>query len=142
MLVSDLMTTKIFALRETDTVHDAKKLMAERRIRHVPVVDDDGRFKGLVTQRDILSAGVSRLVDLDDQTAQELDLGLNLGGIMNTKVLVISPQASVREAAGLLMGNKIGCLPVLEGDKLAGILTESDYMKLVVELLDALEKGH
>ena len=140
MLVRDLMTTKLFTLRDTDTVHDAKRLIAEKRIRHIPVVNEEGVFLGLVTQRDILAASVSRLAGVDEATADELDLGLNLGGIMLSRVLSVGPGATVREAAQLMMKNKIGCLPVLEGKKLAGIVTESDYLKLVIELLDSLDK--
>ena len=140
MLVRDLMTTKVFSLLPRQNVHDAKQLMHDKRVRHVPVVSEDGLFLGLVSHRDILAASISKLAGVDAATLEELDLGLTLKELMHTEVLSISPGASVREAAQLMMDNKIGCLPVIEGRELKGIITESDYLKLVVELLDSLDK--
>lgn len=140
MRIRDLMTPHLYALKPTDSVHDAKVLMSDKRIRHVPVVDDEGNFQGLVTQRDVLAAGLSRFADADEATRGSIESGLPLREIMTTEVICGTPQTTVREAAKILMDNKIGCLPVLEGRKPVGIVTEADFMKLVVDLLDSLGK--
>lgn len=140
MRVRDLMTRNVHALSPADTMLAAKQLIAERRIRHIPILSESGDFLGLVSQRDILSAGLSRFAEVDESIRQSIDSGLPLAEIMVVDVAVVSPEASVREAAKVLLENKFGCLPVLEGRRLVGILTESDFMKLVVELLEALEK--
>lgn len=136
----DIMTTDIFTLKETDNLALARSVMNLARIRHIPVVREDMSFIGLLTHRDILGATVSRLADLDSHTQEELDLGIPVMEIMNTKVRVVSPDDSLRECAALLLEHKYGCLPVLEQEKLVGIITEADFLNLTISLLDALSE--
>jgi len=133
--VSDLMTDKVFTLQRIDTLRDVRSLMDLGRIRHIPVVDEQGRFLGLVTHRDLLSFTVSKLANIEDVVQSELESSIMVGDIMRTDVATVSPDTTLKEAATILYKNKYGCLPVLEGEKLVGIITESDFLRLAIALL-------
>jgi CBS domain-containing membrane protein len=135
----DLMTEDLIALRDTDSLLAAKKAMEEARIRHLPIIDATGAFVGLLTHRDILAASVSRLADIDDDTQEEIYSGIPLSEVMRTDVALASPDLPLRQAAEVLLTQKYGCLPVVESGKLVGILTASDFIRLSLELMDALE---
>ncbi len=142
LTVKDLMTRDIFTLQETDNLALARSLMDLARIRHIPIVDHDMSFTGLITHRDILSATVSKLAGVDPQTQEELDMGIPVQEIMNTRVKTIHPDDNLRDAAGLLLEHKYGCLPVVMEGKLVGILTEGDFLSLTISLMDALDHDH
>ncbi len=138
--VSDLMTTNLYTLSESDTLRTAKLAMAEHRIRHIPIVDGDNRFLGVLTQRDVLALTVSSLADLDAEESEALDTTIPLREVMSRNILTVDPKTSLREAAELMLERKIGCLPVVTGDYLIGILTEADFLKLVIHLVDRIEE--
>lgn len=138
--VNDLMTTNLYTLSENDTLRTARLAMAEHRIRHIPIVDADNRFLGILTQRDVLALTVSSLADMDAEEREALDTNIALREVMSRNVLTVDAKTSLREAAGLMLERKIGCLPVVTGDYLIGILTEADFLKLVVHLVDRIEE--
>lgn len=138
MKVKDLMSSPVFALRKTDTLHNVRELMQMQRIRHVPIVTNENVFVGLVTHRDLLSATVSHLADVDPETQREIDAGIPILEIMRTDPVTIPPDERLDNAARLLLNHKYGCLPVVERDKLVGILTEADFLRLTIQLLEAL----
>jgi CBS domain-containing membrane protein len=137
--VADLMTTDIFSLQDLDTLLTARSVMTLAKIRHIPIVDGENTFVGLLTHRDILAAAVSRLAEIDQQEQDELDSGIPIREIMRKGVRTVSPDMELREAARILLDNKYGCLPVLEQGKLVGILTEADFLALTISLMDTLE---
>ncbi len=137
MLVGDLMTTNVLTLHETDTLYDARRLMEQAKIRHVPVVDNRETFKGLLTHRDLLAHAISRLADINPAERTEIEIGLPVSAIMRTDVTTTTKDTALRTAAQILYANKYGCLPVLEGDRLAGIVTEADFVRLAIALLQA-----
>jgi len=140
LTVADLMTKEVFTLKKEDTLAAAKSLMQLARIRHIPIVDAKNNFIGLITHRDILAATISKLAEIDEETQQELDASIPVCEIMRTDVLTVSTKIPLKEAASLLLKHKYGCLPVVEGGKLVGILTEADFLSLTISLLEALEK--
>lgn len=137
--VQDLMSKELFQLRRGDTLRTARSMMNLARIRHIPIVDDAGVFIGLVTHRDILHATVSKFADVDRNVQDELDSGIPITEIMRTDVKTVAPQAPLRHAAELLLTHKYGCLPVLEDGVLVGIITEADFLRLTIKLMDELE---
>lgn len=140
LTVGDLMTTQLFTLLESDSLYTAKQIMEMARVRHVPIVDANDAFIGLITHRDMLSVAVSKLSDIDDSTQDELDAGIPLREIMRTDVAIVSPSMQLRDAAQILLEHKYGCLPVVEAGKLVGIITEADFLRLTISLMDALEE--
>lgn len=137
--VRDLMSSPVFSLRETDSLHTARELMTLQRIRHIPIVTVDNVFTGLITHRDILSATISKLAGLDDETQKEIDSGIPIREIMRSDITSVSPGTSLKEAAQLLLNHKYGCLPVVENGALTGIVTEADFLRLTISLMEGLE---
>ncbi|MEA4857053.1 MAG: CBS domain-containing protein [Solidesulfovibrio sp.] len=135
----DLMTEDLIALRDTDSLLEAQKAMERGRIRHLPIIDAAGAFVGLLTHRDLLAASVSRLAEIDEATQEEIYSGIPISEVMRTDVAMGTPGLPLRQAAEVLLTQKYGCLPVVEGGKLVGILTASDFIRLSLELMDALE---
>ena len=138
--VNDLMTKKVFSLQEHDNVQTARSIMNLGRIRHIPIVDGEERFVGLLTHRDLLSVTISKLAEVEDEVQNEIDAAIPIHEIMRRDVTTITPQMDLREAAELLLQHKYGCLPVVDNNRLVGILTEADFLKLTISLMDALDK--
>lgn len=140
--VDDLMTKDLFTLNKNDNLKMARSLMDLQRIRHIPIVNEKSEFIGLVTHRDILRATISQLADIDPETQGEIDSGIPVGEIMRTGIKTIDKEALLKDAAYLLLNHKYGCLPVVNEDNcLEGILTEADFLKLTISLMEALENG-
>ncbi|MEW5772067.1 MAG: CBS domain-containing protein [Thermodesulfobacteriota bacterium] len=139
LCVHDIMTREVFTLRESDTLKTARSMMSLARIRHIPIVNDRMEFQGLVTHRDILGATISRFADIDRETQDEIDSGIPIAEIMRTDVTDVSPDLPLRDAAEMLLAHKYGCLPVIEDGILVGIITEADFLKLTIRLMDALD---
>lgn len=133
MPVSGLMTRPVFALRRDDDLATLRDLMEDRDVRHVPVVDPEGDLLGLVTHRDLLRTSLVEQEDTPDFVEHEVLSHLTVGDIMTSDVETVTPEADIREAAQLMYENKFGCLPVVEGSHLVGILTESDFVRLMAQ---------
>ncbi|MBU1249293.1 MAG: CBS domain-containing protein [Proteobacteria bacterium] len=140
MTVKDVMTTKVLSLRESDSLSVARSLMDMHRIRHIPIVGVEDRFIGLITHRDLLGATISHLADVDPETQKEIDAGVPIKEVMRSDLHTVDPDDQLIEAAKTLLNNKYGCLPVVKDGRLVGIITEADFLKLTIELLDALDK--
>ncbi|WP_290923032.1 CBS domain-containing protein [Halodesulfovibrio sp.] len=137
--VQDLMSTNLFTLKKSDSLMAAKSLMELARIRHIPVVENGNIFVGIITHRDILSSTLSKLADIDREVQDEIEASIPVSEIMRSDVFAVAPQASLRDAAELLLNHKYGCLPVVEKDILVGIITEADFLRLTIDLMDALD---
>ena len=136
--VEDIMTRHPRTLAATDSLADARRLMAEIDIRHIPVLSVAGGVVGLVTHRDVLEASSSAL----DQTADERtvhDSHISLADVMTRKLDLVAPEAGLREAAMLMRNHRHGCLPVLDDDELVGIITDTDFVEVSIHLLEQIE---
>ncbi|GFK95788.1 Hypoxic response protein 1 [Fundidesulfovibrio magnetotacticus] len=140
LTVQDLMTTQVFTLLESDTLYTARQIMEMARVRHVPIVDAQDRFIGLITHRDMLALAVSKLSEIDQSTQDELDAGIPLKETMRQDVATVAPDTRLRDAAQMLLEHKYGCLPVVDDGKLVGIITEADFLRLTISLMDALDE--
>lgn len=131
LTVGDLMTSNVIAVRPGDHLGLLRDLLWEHHIRHMPVVDADGDLVGLVSQRDLLR---SALIDQSDvpEYVEDAVLGrLTANDVMTTYVERVGPDTDLRVAAQTMIDNKYGCLPVTVGDRLVGILTESDFVRFL-----------
>jgi len=132
------MSRELVTLAEDDTLADARACMERGRIRHLPVVRD-GRLVGLVTHRDMLAASFSVFAEVSAREEKRLFSRIPVGELMHD-VVSVSPESSVREAARLLLDNRFGCLPVVAKDgRLVGIVTEADFLRLAVRMLEAIQ---
>lgn len=140
LLVKDIMSKDVFYLKQTDSLKTARSMMALARIRHIPIVANGMEFRGLVTHRDILAATISKFADVDRTVQDEIDAGIPVAEIMRYDVTTVTPDTLAREAASLLLDHKYGCLPVVEGRTLKGIVTEADFLKLTIKLLAQVDR--
>src|SRR5512136_380529 len=122
---------------------EAQNLIQEKGVRHLPVVDENNRLLGIVTESDIRKAGPSDVDMLKAQEASYLLRQLKVSTFMTRKekLITITPDTIIEEAVQLMHDNKIGCLPVLEGDKLYGIFTETDALDHLVDVFGSKDKG-
>ena len=131
--VRDLMTDRVFTVGPLDDLESVYELLDSHHVRHVPVVDRDGDLVGLVTQRDLARRALGVQEDLPLSMQQEILRRRRVREIMATEVDTVEPDESLKTAAEMLIENKLGCLPVVEGEHLVGILTESDFVRRYVE---------
>jgi CBS domain-containing membrane protein len=127
------MTRELVTLKRNETLLVADDIMKLGRIRHLPVVDEDGKLAGVVSQRDLFHGGLLRALGYGTHARQQALGGLVVKEAMKTEVVTTSPDTLLSDAAKLMLEHKIGCLIVLEGDALVGILTEGDFVRLAVE---------
>ncbi len=130
MLVQDLMTTDVFTVERNEALLTANRVMTLGRVRHVLVVDEEGKLAGVISQRDLFHGGLMRALGYGTYALHKTMDGLVVKEVMTTNLITTTPQTPLREAALVMFKNKIGCLPVLDGDKLVGIVTEGDFVKL------------
>ena len=130
--VRDIMVTNVINLGRNDSLDIAKDIMSQDRIRHFPVVEE-GQLVGVVSQRDLFHASLGSV--MYGEKAQRAYLGtIRAKEIMSHPPTTISPDAPIKEAARLMVEKKIGCLPVVEGEKMAGLVTETDILREVAEM--------
>lgn len=137
MLVEDIMVTNVHTLSPKATVSEASKLLREKKIRHLPVVDEEYQVLGLVTQRIIKEALPSSLKDEPNSTI--LDAAVE--EIMIKNPIIGHPLDFVEEVALTFYDARIGCLPIVSGGKLVGIVTTTDLLYTYIELTGAHKPG-
>ncbi|EJL6341912.1 CBS domain-containing protein [Vibrio cholerae] len=137
--VEDMMTRNPHTLLRTHTLNDAKHLMEALDIRHIPVVDANKKLLGIVTQRDLLAAQESNLQRIAQAPSYTLDTPLY--EVMHTDVMSVVPQAGLKESALYMQKHKIGCLPVVAKSELVGIITDSDFVTIAINLLELQEES-
>ena len=123
--------------------YEARNLIHEKGVRHLPVVDKDNMLVGIVTDRDIRKAAPSDATLLSVQELNYLLGKLKVSSFMTPKdkLITINPDTIIEEAVQLMHDNKIGCLPVLEGSKLYGLFTETDALDHLVDIFGLKQKG-
>ena len=136
LLVRDSMTREIVTLAPDETVGTALALCRERRIRHLPVLSE-GRLVGIVSDRDLRSATPA----FGDQERAAALQEILVEDVMATDVVSVLPDDPIEQAANTMRERRIGCLPVVEGGELVGIITSSDVMSALVYLVGANEPG-
>jgi len=128
MRVKALMSPIVISVPGSTPVLEARALMLKEGIRHLLVVDD-GRVYGIVTDRDIRLNLPSPATSLSVWEVNYLLARLTVAEVMTKSVIVIDPERDAREAARIMIDHKIGALPVMEGDRLVGIVTETDLLR-------------
>jgi CBS domain-containing membrane protein len=133
--VGDLMTRDPVTLGPEADAREARDLMNEKDIRHVPVVDDSWAVIGLVSQRDIVRRALAVSDDLGLSVQDDFLRTIKLRDIMTRDVESVDADQDLASAGQLMLDNKYGCLPVVDGERLTGILTEADFVRHVTEQL-------
>ena len=138
--LAEIMTTELRTLGPDQTLGDARALMSKHNIRHIPIVKQD-ELVGLVSQRDLLSATDSSLYSVSEDQQEERENWIRVSDFMTDKVVSVDIQADMMTAARYLEKHKLGCLPVLDDGKLVGIVTETDFVALSINLLEQLQRA-
>lgn len=141
MLVGKRMTLNPITLQPDVPINDALALMREKNVRRVPVVNKKGKLVGVVTHNDLMQASPSPVTSLSMWEVTYLLSKVTVQMVMRKDVVTATEDMTLEEAARLVAERKISCLPVLRGDELVGIITESDIFKVFLELMSAKEKG-
>lgn len=131
--VRDLMTEEVASLREDDNLASLYDLMDRKHIRHVPVTDGDDELVGIVSDRDLLRGALGEEASLPLSVRRQMLETVKISEIMNTEPVTMDPEQSAREAGEAMMEFKVSCMPVVDGGRLVGIITESDFVRHVVE---------
>ena len=137
--IEEFMTSEPYTLRETDSINDAWEVMIGKHIRHIPIIDNANHVLGLITQRDVLAATEPGAIREAKSASHKLKSDLTLAEIMIRDVKVIHKKDSLRQAALYLQSHKFGCLPVISGGCLVGIITDSDFIDIAINLLEQAE---
>jgi CBS domain-containing protein len=123
MLVRNRMSRPAVTIRQDADFQKALALMQEKKLRRLPVVNDDDQLVGIVVERDLLVAAM-----------RYLQSRVEIGDVMTRNVITVGPDTDLNEVARTMLERKIGGLPVVEHGRLLGIITESDIFKRFVEL--------
>ncbi|AVK83870.1 acetoin utilization protein AcuB [Lysinibacillus sp. B2A1] len=137
MIVEEIMNNEPYTLAPTNTVLEALKLMREKKVRHLPVVDEERHVLGVLTERDIKEALPSSLQDEPNSPV----FNAKVEEVMIKNPLVGHPLDFVEEVALTFYESKVGCLPIVSGGKLVGIVTTTDLLYTYIELTGATEPG-
>ncbi len=128
MRVRDIMSEKMVTVSAGDTLSTVEDIMTLGRVRHMPVVQA-GKLVGVVSERDLLRASLSTLSSFGSDERRAFLQVVEIGRVMSQPPITIQLDASVEDAARLMADHKIGCLPVVQGETLRGIVTETDVLR-------------
>ena len=132
-LVKDWMSPEVVTITPDTTLPEAHQIMTNEEIRRLPVVDKDGRLVGIVTIGDVRSAEPSPATSLSIWEMNYLLSSLKIDKIMTHHPMSITPDATIGEAARMMLERRVSGLPVVDGDyHVIGIITESDIFSMVV----------
>lgn len=132
LLAKDLMTDSVISVREDENLENIYDFMSEHKIRHIPVVDAEEEVVGIISDRDLLQWVLYSDQALPIGERQELLRTMQAREIMSKSVETVTPETTAAEAGRLMMENKFSCLPIVEGNTLVGILTETDFVNHLV----------
>jgi acetoin utilization protein AcuB len=141
MLVGSRMARPVITIRPETPVADALNLMHKEHVRRFPVVDGRGKLVGIVSEKDLLNASPSDATTLSVWEINYLLSKLTVERVMSKNVITVTEDTPLEEAARIMADNKIGGLPVVRGDEIVGIITETTLFRIFLELLGARKSG-
>ncbi|MBK8971009.1 MAG: CBS domain-containing protein [Hahellaceae bacterium] len=139
--LEEMMSTPVATLTPENSVLDAKRLMEKNDIRHIPIVNHKEKLVGMFTRTDLMAAMDSSVYHLPDEQQEAQQAEIQIADVMRTKVATASLHTSLRDAAEFLVTRKYGCLPIIHEERVVGIVTEGDFVKAMILLLDKLEQA-
>jgi CBS domain-containing protein len=127
MKVNDIMVKEVATLDVNDELSLANDIMRLGRIRHLPVVDGL-RLVGIISERDLFRSSLAQALGYGTKATRDLMKTLHIKDIMVARVITVSPETALKDAVQLMVDKKIGCLPVVDEDRLVGLVTETDIL--------------
>ncbi len=135
MKIAEIMTGSVVTLSPDQKLREAIQLFRTRRIRHLPVVDAESRLVGIVTDRDVKQATPSLHSGVDQDGYERILDETRIDQVMTREPTTISPDAPLKAAARIFIGDKVGALPVVEDGRLVGIVTSIDLLRVLHNML-------
>ena len=139
--LDDIMTKDVATLRTNHSVLDARELMNSLEIRHIPITDETGTLEGIFSHRDLLAVMDSTESNAENYERKEKESQLLLSDVMTKNVSTADTSVSLRDAAIFLQNKKYGCLPIVEEGKIKGIITDTDFVGVAINLLELIEES-
>ena len=130
--VRDLMQTDVMTFGRNDRLADVDAAMKDRNIRHIVVLDEQHHPCGVVSQRELYRGALMRALGYGSYLTEKVLNDYVVKEAMSNEFITTTPETTVQDAARIMLDKKIGCLPVVEGKTLLGIITESDFLKSIV----------
>lgn len=141
MTVKRMMKKNPITTTAETSIVDVADILKENHIHRLPVLDKKGKLIGVITEKDILHASPSPVSSLSVYEMPYMLSRLKVSNLMTKNVRTIDPDTTVEEAAKIMVDDDLSCLPVIEGEKLVGIVSKSDMFKVLYELFGSLVKG-
>ena len=133
MLIKDVMTTQLITIESTGSLESARQIFDKNQIRHIIVVDGD-KLVGILSNHDLLRVSFGDTYGDDQTTVDDAIVNmLTVKDVMRHNPISISPDSSIEDAIFILLNRRFHSLPIVENDKVVGIVTTTDFLKLLVE---------
>ena len=139
MLVKNRMTPNPTTITTNTSLKEALELIRSQSFRHLPVVDGEGKLVGITTEKSLVYASPTSATSLSVFEVDYILSRTKVGQIIQGEVITVGPELPIEEAARVMVDHSIGCLPVVEGDALVGIISDTDIFRVFVE---GLGGGH
>lgn len=139
MLVREYMTSQVMSLKVDGRLLDAALFIRRTGKRHIPVVNDEGKVVGIISDRDVSRLAPSMLAGMTPEEYNQVFEATPITMAMTKDPICVGPDDPIRDAITLFYTKKVGALPVVEGGKVVGILTVTDMLGLLNELVNAKE---
>jgi acetoin utilization protein AcuB len=140
MFVGERMSRPVISVSLDSSINDVLAMFKKEHIRRAPVIKD-GKLVGIVSERDLLNASPSSVTTLSIWELNYLISRVKIKNVLTKKVITVNKDTPIEEAARIMADKKIGGLPVVDGDRVVGIITETDLFKIFLELMGARDKG-
>lgn len=136
-VVDDIMVKDLIILNQSDSIYQARMLMKEKNIRHLPVIDSDtGDYLGVVSQARLLNYTFKIIEKFGLASFEKREQRTSVNEIMSKDSPVVAPGTGLREVSDMFLADKLSCLLVVDGSKLKGIVSSVDFVKLARQFLD------
>ena len=127
MTVSEIMMGSPVTLAPDDTLDLANDIISLGRIRHIPILDN-GKLVGLISERDLIGAAANRIFGLNQKSRSILLKREMIKNIMKKRVVMVTPDTPIKDAATIMADKKIGCVPVVSDGALVGLVTATNVL--------------
>lgn len=141
MLITARMTKNPITASPELTIHQASNIMKQHKIHRLPVLDENKKLVGIISEKDIMLAAPSSATSLSAYEINYLVNKITVNKIMSKNPVSVQVNTSIEEAANIMIDHDFSCLPVMDGDKLVGIVTKKDMFKVLLEMLGSRQFG-
>lgn len=141
MLVGKRMSHPVITVHPDTSMQAALDLMHKENIQRLPVVDKNGKLVGIISEKQLLKASPSDATSLSVWELKSLVNSIKIEKIMTKDITTVTEDTPIEEAARIMADSNVGGLPVVNGDKVVGIITETDIFKILLEVVGARNSG-